>query len=255
VADGLVVLLYGQAGKTVLRDVEHNRDLWTRRCRSCAWIGVSADGSRAAHLGVDGLEIWDAAPDRVLFTETARLNGLQTTLSLSPDGKRVAWSEASVVHLRDLDSGRERTLRLDGSARQLGFSPDSRQLGVVTTGSVSVWDAAEGQALWTVLHSTSDKPFELHWSVDERTLMVQYEALGTELIDARTGDWLARLPGTRAGVLTVRPDLGAKVVNNEANWELRPLPGPARDSPAESLASTLKKTGLALKGVDVVAAP
>ena len=52
-----------------------------------------------------------------------------------------------------------------------------------------------------------------------------------------------------------KTDLRTKLVARESNWDLRPLPEPATDSPSESLARILKRTGLALEGVEVVAAP
>jgi hypothetical protein len=53
----------------------------------------------------------------------------------------------------------------------------------------------------------------------------------------------------------VSPDLRAELVATDSNWELRPLPQPASDSPARSLSRTLRKTGLALEGVEIVVAP
>jgi hypothetical protein len=46
-----------------------------------------------------------------------------------------------------------------------------------------------------------------------------------------------------------------KLVAGRSSWDLRPLPPPASDSPEVSLARTLRKTGLALEGAEIVAAP
>jgi len=53
----------------------------------------------------------------------------------------------------------------------------------------------------------------------------------------------------------VRPDFRVRLIASESNWDFRPLPEPVGDSAAESLASTLRRTGLALEGVEIVAAP
>jgi len=55
--------------------------------------------------------------------------------------------------------------------------------------------------------------------------------------------------------MVIPPDLRSKLVITETNWERRPLPQPVDEPPAVSLARVLAKTGLALKGVDLVAAP
>jgi hypothetical protein len=207
-----------------------------------------------ALLGLDGLEVWESTTNRVLFAETRRLTGLQTAVSLSPDGRRVAWSEGLVAHLRDVDSGAELTFPLDGQATLVSFSPDSRRLGVITSASLSLRDAAAGRALWSVSHTTPEHPFEPHWSTDAGALLVQY-GLGTEVLDARSGARLARFPATGAAASVLRPDLRAKLVASESNWDLRPVPAPVSDSPAEGLQRTLRKTGLAFEGVEVVAGP
>jgi hypothetical protein len=39
------------------------------------------------------------------------------------------------------------------------------------------------------------------------------------------------------------------------HWERRPLPEPVSEAPTRSLTQTPEKTGLALQGVELVAAP
>jgi eukaryotic-like serine/threonine-protein kinase len=255
VRDGVVLLVDYKKNEVGLRDVEHGRDLWIRRCDRCLRLQASADGSRVARLGVDGLEVWESTTDRVLFTETRRLSGFETAVSLSPDGRRFAWTERSAAHLRDMDSGRELTLPLDAPATLVSFSPDSRRLEVITSASLSLWDAAAGWALWTVSHTTPGHPFEPRWSTDGGALIVQYGGLGTEVLDTHSGARLARFPATGAAASVLRPDLRARLVASESNWDLRPLPPPVSDSPAMGLQRTLRKTGLALEGVEVVAGP
>jgi hypothetical protein len=78
------------------------------------------------------------------------------------------------------------------------------------------------------------------------------------LFDAETGERLAFFPpvgSVQPAVALVSPDLRTQLSVSQTGWELRPLPQPASDSPAEGLEKTLRKTGLALQGVEVVAAP
>jgi len=254
VRDGVVLVVDWTTNQVAVRDVEHGRDLWTRRCRVCPRFQASADGSRVALFGVDGLEVWEPTTDRVLFTETRRLTGFQTAVSLSPDGRRVAWSEGLAAHVRDVDSGEELAFPLDAQATLVSFSPDSRRLGVITSASLSLWDAAGGRALWSVSHTTPEHPFDAQWATDAGALLVRY-ALGTEVLDARSGARVARFRATGVAASVLRPDLRAKLVASESSWDLRPVPAPVSDSPAEGLRRTLRRTGLALEGVEVVAGP
>ena len=135
------------------------------------------------------------------------------------------------------------------------FSPDSKQVAVVTSGSLALWDAVTGRGLWFVPHTTPDRPFDVRWSVDRQSLVVQYSGLGTELFDARTGERLARFLAMGTWASELRPDLRAKLVLSPSNWNMRPVPPPVTAPPAESLARTLQKTGLALDGVELVAVP
>ena len=248
------------ADQLALSDVVRQRMVWTRHCRSCGWDnGPSEDGSRIATQGLDGVEVWDARVNRVLFAETVRLSGFETGTTISPDGRRVAWTEGARAHTRTLESAEEKTLLLDGKPIQIRFSPDSSRLVVVTPERLSLWDVKSARALWTVSHpTTGDSSAGVSWTSDRRSILVRYPGLGTELFDTETGERLALFPtpGSVLPVLTlVSPDLRAQLRVSETGWELRPLPQPASDSPAESLEKTLRKTGLALQGVEVVAAP
>jgi len=246
--------------ETVVSDLEQGRVLWARPCRFCIDVGISADGSRVVHTGpLDRLEVWDTKANRLLFKEVERVGPrADAHCALSPDGRRVAWSQGRKVIVRDLDSGREWTVPLGGDVRGLRFSPDSAGLASGTTGSIARWDAATGRLLWSVINGVPDGA-DLHWSADGHALLLDYDTLGTELFDARTGEKLARFLVGTASVSPTRvylqPDLRAKVVITPTHWERRPLPEPAAESPDRSLARTLERTGLALQGVEVVAAP
>ncbi|HET9157815.1 MAG TPA: WD40 repeat domain-containing serine/threonine protein kinase, partial [Myxococcaceae bacterium] len=142
VRDGLVVVTGSNGDQAVLLDLEHDREIWRHPCGSCSQVQVSLDGSRLAQLSIDGIEVWDARADRVLFTETARLNGFETAVAISPDGQRVAWTDGASVRMRDLTSGQEHAVQLDSPATRLRFGPDSRSLAAITAATRSLLDAA-----------------------------------------------------------------------------------------------------------------
>jgi len=213
---------------------------------------LSADGNRLVTAGLDGLEVWDAATNRTLLRETT---GLKVGAAISPDGQKVAWVEGGLGHLRDLASGAERQFSLDGTRGRIRFSSDSTQVAFVNSGSVSLWDAVTGRALWFAPHMAPDRVYEVRWSIDRQSLIVQFEGLGTELFDARTGERLARFRTAGTWASRLRPDLRAKLVLGDSSWDLRPVPQPVTDPPAESLARALRKSGLALEGVELVAVP
>jgi len=82
--------------------------------------------------------------------------------------------------------------------------------------------------------------------------------LGAVVLDAARGDRLARFPAARSvspAVVFLQPDLRAKILMTDTHWDRRPLPQPAIEPPAVSLARTLARTGLSLQGGDLVAAP
>src|SRR5262249_22685303 len=197
-----------------LRDVEHHRDLWAHRCRSCAGVQLSADASRVAQVGPDGLEVWDAASNRGLFSETLRQRGYQPSATLSPDDHRLDWTDAVSAHVRDLLSGEERQVPLEGVNGKFGmrFSPDSTRVAVVASGGVILLDAMTGRVLWRTSRATGDAPVGLGWAIDTAGLLVRYYGLGTELFDAKSGDLLARFPASGTLGSIIRPDLRARLV-------------------------------------------
>jgi len=85
--------------------------------------------------------------------------------------------------------------------------------------------------------------------------LLVWDGLGTDVFDTATGGRLARFPATGALASLVRPDLRVRLIASQSNWDFRPLPEPDSDSATESLARTLRRTGRALEGVEVVAAP
>ena len=210
--------------------------------------------------GADGLEVWDTRADRRIFQETRRRRSVETECRLSRDGHHLAWSFVDKLLVRDLDSGEELTLPLDGAVLGIRFNPDAARLVAVTTRSTTLRDIRTGQTIWSVANDLPDPVGGIFWSPDGRALSLVHGLNATEVLDVGTGERLAWFQTLNRAVTPVRaelytPDLRVKSVVAQTTWDIRPVPQPDETPAAESLATTLRRTGLEFRGVDVVAAP
>jgi eukaryotic-like serine/threonine-protein kinase len=268
VGDGpAVAFIASDSNTVVLHDLEKDRVLWQHPCRACRAISVSEDGSRFAQVGADGLEVWDTRADRRIFQETRRVpvgtggGGEAWEFStLSGDGRRLAWTFGDKLLVRDLDSGAELTIPLDGAALGLRFSPDAAQMVAITTRGASLRDTLTGRTIWSVANDLPDLVEWIFWSPDGRALLLFHGWSATEVLDVHTGERLAWFPTLNRAVTPIRaefhsPDLKVKSVATQTTWDTRQVPQPDETPAAESLARILQRTGLAFRGVEVIAAP
>jgi WD40 repeat protein len=260
VGDGPVVAFLAKDPDAVgLRDLEKDRLIWQHPCGHCTEFSVSDDGSRFVQVSLDdGLEVWDTRSDRRLFHDNRRVK-VQTMATISGDGRLLAWNTLDTLVVRDLSSGQEDTVPLDSGVRGLGFSPDSSQLATVSSSSVTLRETVTGRELWKVPQDASQF-VDVNWSPDRRFLILKHGWIATEVLDATNGERLARFSGLSRAVTPVvaelySPDLRVKAVSALTTWEIRPVPSPDETPAAESLARTLRKTGLEFRGVELVAAP
>ena len=255
--DGMFGIYDYRNGELTLRDIEEHRDRWRRQALRDSLYQVSRNGTRLVLLSAnDGFEAWDAATDRVLLRDKTPVGFAEGRAAISRDGERVAWTGGTVGHVADLGSGVEHLFALDALVDGIHFSNDGLKLAVVTRTTLSVWDARTGRRLLGVPHAGNDRVRDLRWSEDDREIYVSSPGeFAMTIFDARTGERLARFPGTFGLISVVRPDLRAMLVVSSSNWDLLPLPPPASDAPAEGLTRTLARLGLALDGPDIVAAP
>jgi hypothetical protein len=117
-----------------------------------------------------------------------------------------------------------------------------------------------GRTLWEVSNDLPDEVRPIFWSPDERAILLGHNYITTEALDAASGERIAWFHALRRVVTPVQleqyyPNLRMKGVAAERTWDLRPLPQPDETPAAESLARTLRRTGLELRGVDLVPAP
>jgi hypothetical protein len=242
-----------------LQDLAADRLIWRHACPSCWDMSVSEDGSVFAFIGADGLEVWDTRADRRLFHEARRIRPLVAQCALSRDGHRLAWNQVETAVVRDLDSGREQTVVLDGPIRQLQFSPDPEQLLTVTTRTISLWKAMAGRTIWSRPTDTLGG-VRSRWFPQRHALLLEHGYLATEVLDWNTGERLAWFEAPSRVVTPVRAeiyanDLRTRWAVSATHWETRPVPPPDEEPAAQSLARTLQRTGLAFRGVQLVAAP
>jgi WD40 repeat protein len=261
VGDGpAVAFIKSDRSTAVLHDLKTDRVLWQHPCRICQDISVSEDGSRFAQSGADGLEVWDTRANRRVFQETRRTRPITMECTLSRDGRHLAWTFIDTLIVRDLESGKELELPLDGANLGIRFSPDMTRLVTVTTRSTTLRDTETGRTIWSVANDLPDQVTWIFWSPDGRALSLVHGLNATEVLDVSTGERLAWFQTLNRAVTPVlaelyTPDLLLKSVAAPTTWDTRPVPQPDETPAAESLARTLQRTGLEFRGVDVVAAP
>jgi WD40 repeat protein len=156
----------------------------------------SADGKRLVAFTGWGqaLTVWDVATGRALRqfgkAAPATADGRRGYgLSLSPDGKFLAWGYGTALHLVDLETGRETNASAGHGAglRAVSFGRDGKTLLTLADDlSVRRWDAATGKELGQVAAHDSSHVWVLV-SPDERTLAVGQPDGTLHLIDAATG--------------------------------------------------------------------
>ena len=156
---GSVVLWNPADGSRLAELGGHETAVWAAR--------VSADGSRAATAGYDGLvKLWDLT-SKASQADLKKHAGWVRSLDFSPDGSLLATAgeDGTVVVWSTADGAEVRTITAhEGSVTSVAFSPDGAMLATGSGDkSVKLWDAASGEekgkleghtdALWAVAFS------------------------------------------------------------------------------------------------------
>jgi WD40 repeat protein/tRNA A-37 threonylcarbamoyl transferase component Bud32 len=134
-----------------------------------------------------GFTVWEVDSGKELFTVAPDGRGLQT-LAFAPDGRTLAVSHdgSGKVCLWEVGTGRaRRTLEHDSVVYSLGWAADGRMLASGGFGTVTWWDVATGERLFT--HKIgSGQVTSLSFSADGKTLAVGNEKGTLELWDVAT---------------------------------------------------------------------
>jgi WD40 repeat protein len=154
----------------------------------------------ALHGTGHGVTVWDVAAGKKLRTVgdasapavavmVTQLNRYGNGLSVSPDGKLLAWGDGPALRLTDLETGKDRASAAGhtATARELHFGRDGKTL--LTGGDDSTlrrWDAATGKELGPV--ALPAKSYVCVVPSPDQSVVAACDGLGTVfLIDAATG--------------------------------------------------------------------
>jgi WD40 repeat protein len=171
------------------------------------------------HAGGDGVTVWDTASGKKLRSVSvadapaagpAPLGQGAAALSVSADGKMLAWGDGPVVRLTDLETGKAKngSAGLISAASELRFSREGQQLLTAgDDGTLRRWDAATGKELGAVV--LPGRPYtSVIPSPDQRVLAACDTAGTIHFIDGATGKkkaFTTEQPGY-GGAIVFSPD-------------------------------------------------
>jgi len=223
-------------------------------CRDCLPGQLSRDGRRLATNNGREVMLWNVDSGVVLWRDSSHAGSLREPIAISPDGRRVAWSRAGVVYLHAEDAAGLDQLPAGEGIDGLAFDGDGQRLAVVTSLAIAV-HAVEGLRPIFRVANPSWVNQDVKWSADDSALLVERDAQGSVLLDARTGARFAAVDAERGSVLGGRrefsPDLRYTISYGDATWSLELLPSPDDAAPEDSLKRVLAESGLTMDGVEL----
>src|SRR5262249_9667938 len=153
------------------------------------------------------------------------------------------------------DEHADRELGLDDSVDAVWFSPDGARLAIVSHRSISVFDLRSLRPIFRV-PNTAAVYQEVRYSADGSALVVWRGSLGTELLDAETGERFATLAASKPAAFganeNVSLNFAYRLSRGDGTWEIHALPKPDDSPPEASLARVLREAGLEMRGVELV---
>lgn len=170
-------------------------------------VAYRPDGKQIATWSLDGtVRIWDAIQGKELMTFELPVLGSKGNspgggVSYSPDGKRLAFSDDTVVRIVDIDTGTE-LLSLppeDSTTMDIQFSPDGSWLAVGTyKGTLKVFDSSSGKKI--LEFSASPKGIQRIAFSPKGDRIALADQEGASVWDAMTGKQLLTYSGHGEGL-------------------------------------------------------
>jgi WD40 repeat protein len=183
-------------------------------------VAWSPDGKRiaeasAGRAGTDDaiIQIWDADNgDHVSFE--VKQDDIAQSVSWSPDGKRIVTNIGGEVDVWDVDSGKKvyTCSERANPITRVSWSPDGKHIAAVgidsrpagssyTTIPVLVWDANNGDLIYTHLVQDNSFGLDLSWSPDgKRIALAGMDDHTVQVWDANNGGNLYIYKGHTNGV-------------------------------------------------------
>jgi WD40 repeat protein len=150
------------------------------------FIKGNQDGANRPGASEPFLAVWDGDSGKELRRFKGAIHGPQ---ALSPDGRLLAATGQSAVHVYDAGTGRERMTLAQRESYNLAFSPDGRTVAITGEADAKatiLWELASGKERARIQETTVDRNAHLCFSPDGRWLARQEDRF-IQLWDARHG--------------------------------------------------------------------
>ena len=255
ISDDGSTLIVGHRREIVVQRAQDGQELARLPCEMCWAAELSPEGRRVMGMNNQRRRVWDVRGPALILDEPMGSDTTRAWHAFSPDGSQIARFEEGALVLEELPGGSKRRLPVpDSPNNSAGFSPEGARLAISFPGRIGVWRLPDLEPVWTISNPSSVRA-SLDWSADGSIIIVTYEGTGAGLLDARSGESLARIyegrSGSAAPDVNVHPGLRFRMSRGERNWSLFPLAMPDASSPAESLRRALEEGGFRLRGVEL----